>query len=52
MEAETLDPAAMADLAIVSSLCIDSRLMRRLETAGIALVGNKTERELALELRP
>jgi hypothetical protein len=42
----------VADLAILSSLFIDSPLMRRLRTFGIALVESKAEREPALAGRP
>ena len=48
----SLDPAAKADLAILSGVVIESPLMRRLRTVGIALVQSKAEREPPLAGRP
>lgn len=44
----SLDPAEVADLAILSSMFNDSPLMRRLRTDGIASVEGKAKREPAL----
>lgn len=48
----SLDPAEVADLAILSSMFNDSPLMRRLRTDGIASVEGKAEREPALAGSP
>ncbi|MFZ0406614.1 MAG: hypothetical protein WAM11_00670 [Cyanobium sp.] len=49
-----LDPGAPADLLVVSSLFIDSPVLRRLRAAGLAVVASKAERERepALAVRP